>query len=129
MLHAAVLEHLRTRSALPLEPPRDWTRPSEIGCTCQHCRDLSRFLADPLQPEWALRAAQQHRTHVEIEIKRARADVDFRTERKGSPHTLICRKNQASYERRVRQRKQDITDLAVLGWRSPAGSSGSRKIR
>jgi len=127
MLHAAVLEHLHTRSALPLEPPRDWTRPSEIGCTCQYCHDLSRFLADPLQPEWALRAAQQHRTHVEAEIKRARADVDMRTERKGSPHTLICHKNQASYERRVRQRKQDLADLAVLAPRPSAGPSKPRK--
>lgn len=129
MLHAAALEHLRTRSALPLEPPRDWTRPSEIGCACQYCRDLSRFLADPQQPEWALRAAQQHRTHVENEIKRARADVDMRTERKGSPHTLICRKNQASYERRVRQRKQDLADLAVLAPRPSAGPSKPRKAK
>ncbi|MBU1212973.1 MAG: 2OG-Fe(II) oxygenase, partial [Alphaproteobacteria bacterium] len=127
MLHAAVLEHLHTRSALPLEPPRDWTRPSEMGCACQYCRDLSRFLADPLQPEWALRAAQQHRTHIEAEVKRARADVDMRTERKGSPHTLICRKNQASYERRVRQRKQDLADLAVLAPRPSAGPSKAGK--
>jgi hypothetical protein len=129
MLHAAVLEHLRRRSALPLEPPRDWTRPSEIGCTCQYCRDLSRFLADPLRPEWALRAAQQHRTHVEAEIKRARADVDMRTERKGSPHTLICRKNHASYERHVRQRRQDLADLAVLASRPSAGPSKPRKSK
>jgi len=129
MLHAAVLEHLQTRSAQPLEPPRDWTRPSEIGCTCQYCQDLSRFLADPLQPEWALRAAQQHRTHVEAEIKRARADVDMRTERKGSPHTLICHKNQASYERLVRQRKQDLADLAVLAPRASAGPSKPRKAK
>ena len=124
-----MLEHLQTRSALPLEPPRDWTRPSEIGCTCQYCRDLSRFLADPLQPDWALRAAQQHRTHVEAEIKRARADVDMRTERKGSPHTLICRKNHASYERRVRQRRQDLADLAVLASRPSAGPSKPRKSK
>lgn len=122
-----MLEQLRTPCALPLEPPRDWTRPSEIGCTCQCCHDLSRFLADPLQPEWALRAARQHRTHVEAEIKRARADADMRTERKGSPHTLICRKNQASYDRRVRQRKQDLADLAVLASRPSAGPSKPRK--
>jgi predicted 2-oxoglutarate/Fe(II)-dependent dioxygenase YbiX len=120
-LHAAAVEHLRTRTSLPLEPPRDWTRPSEVGCTCAHCRDLAQFLADPVRPDWALRAAQQHRTHVEAEIKRARADVDMRTERKGSPHSLICRKNQASYERRVGQRKQDLANLAVLAPRRANG--------
>ena len=116
-LHAAATAHLQHRTALPLSPPQDWSRPSTIGCQCEHCRGLARFLADPAQPEWTLRAAQQHRTHVEAEIKRAGADVDMRTERKGSPHQLICRKNQASYTARVRQRKQDLADLAAL---SPA---------
>ena len=113
-LHAAAITHLKARIALPLEAPRDWMRPSDVVCKCQYCRDLSSFLADPFREEWTLRAAQQHRNHVETEIKRARADVDMRTERKGSPHSLICRKNQASYERRVRQRKQDIANLAAL---------------
>jgi len=54
------------------------------------------------------------RTHVENEIDRARADVDTRTERRGSPHSLIAVKNQASYERRVAQRKQDLADFAAL---------------
>lgn len=128
-LHASALEHLRHRSSLALEPPSDWTRPSEIGCRCQYCRDLALFLADPLRPEWTLRAAQQHRSHVEAEIKRARADVDIRTERKGSPHSLICRKNQASYERRVRQRKQDLADLAVLSPRRPTGKRKTPRLK
>jgi hypothetical protein len=114
-LHAAAIAHLEARIALRLEAPRDWARPSDIvSCKCPFCRDLAAFLADPLHEIWALRAAQPHRTHVENEIRRARADVDYRTERKGSPHSLICRKNQASYERRVKQRKQDLADLAAL---------------
>jgi hypothetical protein len=100
-----------------LEAPQDWTRPSGIGCQCQHCTEFSRFLADAAAKSWTLRAAQQIRTHVENEIRRANADVDTRTERRGSPHSLISVKNQASYERRVTQRKQDLADLAVLGWR------------
>ena len=113
-LLAAAITHREARIALPLEAPRDWIRPSGIGCTCPYCRDLVDFLADPLRESWTLRAAQQHRSHVEGEIKRAHADVDMRTERKGSPHSLICKKNQASYERRVRQRKEDLADLAAL---------------
>jgi hypothetical protein len=52
---------------------------------------------------------------VEQTIRRAGPDVNTRTERKGSPHSLICTKNQASYERRVEQRKQDLADLERLG--------------
>lgn len=113
-LHTAAIAHLEARIAQTLEPPRNWTRPSAIGCQCQHCRELSRFLADAGNQTWTLRAAQNIRTHVENEINRARADVDFRTERRGSPHSLIAVKNQASYERRVAQRKQDLADLAAL---------------
>ncbi len=113
-LHAAAIAHLVSRIAEALEAPQDWTRPSSIGCQCQHCRELSRFLADAGKESWTLRAAQQIRTHVENEIRRANADVDTSTERRGSPHSLISVKNQASYERRVAQRKQDLADLAAL---------------
>ena len=57
---------------------------------------------------------QQIRTHVESELRRATADVNTETLRKGSPHSLIAVKNQASYKRRVAQRKQDFADLVVL---------------
>ena len=113
-VYKAAVAHLETRIAEPLEPPLDWTRPSGIGCRCQHCRELSEFLADGTRESWTLRATQQVRTHVEDEIRRASADVDTETLRRGSPHSLICRKNQASYKRRVAQRKQDLADLAAL---------------
>ena len=113
-VYKAAVAHLETRIAEPLEAPLNWTRPSGIGCRCQHCRELSEFLADSARESWTLRAAQQVRTHVEDEIRRASADVDTETLRRGSPHSLICRKNQASYKRRVAQRKQDLADLAAL---------------
>ncbi|WP_088347270.1 MULTISPECIES: 2OG-Fe(II) oxygenase [Rhodomicrobium] len=113
-LRNACVTHLETRIAEPLEAPRNWTRPSAIGCECQHCSALSGFLADAGRENWTLRAAQQIRTHVENEIRRASADVDTETLRKGSPHSLICTKNQASYNRRVTQRKQDLADITVI---------------
>ena len=120
-LHAACVGHLNTRIAEPLQAPLDWTRPSGIGCKCQYCADLAKFLADPGRESWTLRAAQQIRTHVEEVIRRANADLDTETLRKGSPHSLAAVKNQGSYNRRVTQRKQDLTDLAVLN--SGAGQS------
>jgi hypothetical protein len=36
------------------------------------------------------------------------------TEKRGRPYSLICTKNQASYERRVRQREQDLLDEASI---------------
>jgi hypothetical protein len=52
---------------------------------------------------------------MEETVKRSRADVDTRTERCGSPHGLACTKNQASYERRVKQLTQDLEDERIIG--------------
>jgi hypothetical protein len=113
----AARAHLAVRVALPLEAPRDWARPCRIECGCAPCEDLSRFLADPARPGWTLRAAQPLRTHIEMQIRRARADVDTTTLRRGSPHSLVCTKNQASHQRRVAQREADLANLAALQMR------------
>jgi predicted 2-oxoglutarate/Fe(II)-dependent dioxygenase YbiX len=113
-LHAACLAHLEARAAEPLEAPKDWSRASKIQCSCEHCAALSRFLASPVNETWTLKAAEPVRRHVEEEVKAARADLDTRTERRGSPHSLICRKNCASYDRRTTQRRQDLADIATL---------------
>jgi hypothetical protein len=107
-LRQAVLAHLDARIAEPLAPPADWRRPAQVSCTCPHCRELSRFLDSPSEPTWRFKAAQRERTHVEHQVRRDQCDLDLSTERRGSPHTLVCTKNQASYLRRVRQRQQDL---------------------
>jgi hypothetical protein len=89
-LRAACLAHLEARVAEPLGAPKDWTRASDIRCTCEHCTALGRFLASPATETWTLKAAQQVRGHVEGEVRTARADLDVRTEERGRPYSLIC---------------------------------------
>ena len=113
-LRDACLHHLSKRIAETLEPPQDWARDSTVKCQCHHCADLSEFLADPLEKEWFFKAVQHDRTHVEDTIKRSGCDLNLMTIKKGSPHTLACVKNQASYERRVLQRKKDLENHAAL---------------
>src|SRR5262245_20783324 len=125
-LHAACLAHLQARAAEPLEAPKEWTRGSDMLCTCEHCRAVGRFLASPLTETWVLKAAERVRGHVEGEIKAARADLDVETDRRGRPYSLICRKNRASYERRVAQRRQDLADITTL--RGTKDKAKSRKI-
>ena len=43
------------------------------------------------------------------------AHLDLTTERRGSPHTLVATKNQDSYERRAKQRRQDLEHVSALG--------------
>jgi hypothetical protein len=61
-----------------------------------------------------LRANEAERRHVEMTIRGAHSDVGVTTERRGRPYSLICVKNQASYERRRKQRGRDLTDLKRL---------------
>jgi len=114
-LREAALDHLRRRIARPLEAPRDWSRTNPLKCTCADCRALGAFLVDPHQQQWRLKAAQNRRSHVEQSVRNAPCDLDFATERRGSPHTLVATKNQASYERRAKQRRQDLEHVSALG--------------
>lgn len=43
-----------------------------------------------------------------------KCDLDLATLKKGSPHSLICTKNQASYLQRARQREMDLQILARI---------------
>jgi hypothetical protein len=113
-LRAACVAHLKARIALPLAPPADFKRDSELTCKCALCAPLARFLADPALPQWSMRAAQPDRSHVESTIKSSHCDVVTATVRKGSPHTLVVTKTQASYERRVAQRRGDVKMLAEI---------------
>ena len=113
-LRTAALEHLRARIAEPLEPPRDWARASAIACSCAHCRELSHFLADPDRQRWTFKAPETGRRHVEESIQRSGCDLDLVTDRRGRPYSLVCTKNQASYDRRAQQRQHDLAHLARL---------------
>ena len=118
-LRTAALEHLRSRIAEPLEPPRDWARASAIACPCAHCRELSHFLADPDRQSWTFKAPETGRRHLEESIQRSGCDLDLVTDRRGRPYSLVCTKNQASYDRRAQQRQHDLAHLAQL--EAPSG--------
>ncbi len=113
-LRAVGLAHLRARINEPLAAPPDWSRAAKLSCQCAHCAGLSQFLHSATEPAWRLRARESDRCHVQITIKNDQCDVDTVVERKGSPHVLVCTKNQASFERRVAQRKLDVRDLERL---------------
>ena len=113
-LRTAAVAHLRARVAEPLAPPADWRRMSQLPCRCVHCQELGRYLDDPTLETWIFKAAEASRRHVEETIRSAASDVDTTTDRRGRPYALVCTKNQASYERRAKQRTRDMKDLALL---------------
>lgn len=113
-LRGWVLWQLQARIALELAAPKDWRRASALDCRCQYCARLTLFLSDPSQAVWTLKAAEVHRRHVADMIRAKHCDLDCQTVRQGSPHGLVCTKNQASYEARVLQRVADVKLAAQL---------------
>lgn len=101
------------KGGLPLAPPIDWRRDTPLTFSCAHCRELSHFLADPAQKEWAFYAVQAGRSYVEAIIRSCKCDLDLTTLKKVSLHSLNCTKNQASYHQRSRQREMDLQILAL----------------
>lgn len=114
-LLAPCLAHLRTCIARPLEAPRDWARATRLRCNCLVCRDLSDFLADPRTRVWTHKAAEASRDHVVENIRQSHCDLDFEVDTRGRPYSLVCTKNQATYDALAGQRTKDIADLATLG--------------
>jgi hypothetical protein len=112
-LRIACIQHLQSRTAESLDAPQDWKRANALGCRCPNCSELSRFLADPGRRTWIFRAAESDRSHVEGMIRNSRCDVDMTTDRRGRPYSLVCTKNQASYDRRAKQRENDLADIMM----------------
>ncbi len=59
-----------------------------------------------------LRATAPERDRVENSIRHSLCDLDTETNTRGGPYALMRTKNQATYERRVKQRTEDLADLA-----------------
>jgi len=107
-------EQLESLTARAPEAPTDYRRPAEITCKCEDCSELRRFLGDPQESVHRFRVRQDRRSHLELRIRAAECDLDLATERQRSPHTLVCTKNQASYEARVGVYQQDREQLATV---------------
>ena len=113
-LRQVVIIHLQTRLAEQLEPPANWSRDIANTCSCKDCRELNQFLINADQAQWRFKAAESRRNHVQHVIDMNKSDVDFVTEKKSRPYSLVCTKNQASYQRRVEQSKRDQDALTRL---------------
>lgn len=111
---AACCLQLEELTAQAPQPPTDYRRAAPISCKCAHCAELKRFLEDPGEREHRFRAVQGVRTHLEDAIRHTRCDLGTRTERIGSPHTLVCTKNTASYQEKRKTFQQDQERLAAL---------------
>jgi predicted 2-oxoglutarate/Fe(II)-dependent dioxygenase YbiX len=123
LLHHCITE-LRGLTATPIEPPADWSRAAKLDCKCDDCKELTRFLRDPVEKVHRFPRRKELRQHLHGQIDQHHLDLTHATERTGSPQTLVCTKNSASYERKLAQFNVDMQFLKDL--EQLAGGARSR---
>ena len=67
---------------------------------------------DPTEKVHRFRVRQDRRQHIERNSHGC--DMICVTDRTGSPQTLVCTKNTASYEARLKKYREDLGHLAAL---------------
>ena len=106
--------YLLQRSDTPPEQPKDWQISANTSCNCQHCRNLRKFCENPEQQIARFPLRKDLRAHLHRIIDDHQLDLFHETERKGSPYILVCTKNRASYERRLKEYAKDIDKMKLL---------------
>ncbi|KAI9744730.1 MAG: hypothetical protein M1818_001655 [Claussenomyces sp. TS43310] len=77
-------------------PPTDWSRPRR-GCGCKDCKELNRFLTNPAMATCPFSMAEHRRTHLERQLDPS--EYQMKTERYGSPYTLVVTKTNGGYQK------------------------------
>lgn len=111
-LQAAVF--LLGRSSTVPQVPRDWFIEASFECDCRGCVQLKAFCSDPDATRTKIAVAQAERQHLRDQIRRHLLDIDYETERKGRPYRLVCKKNRASYQRRLAEYAEDVRQMKAL---------------
>jgi hypothetical protein len=111
---ASCRQELESLTAAEPQPPSDYRRDASLRCKCAECNQLKRFLEDPNEASHRFSMRQERRDHLENTIHNNNCDLDCKTERRGSPHTLVCTKNTASYQEKLKTYHQDQKHLAMV---------------
>jgi hypothetical protein len=108
------LQQLEARLARPARHQDDWSINLPGDCQCDLCATLRAFLSDPAKQrlEWPL--AKRRRQHVHGVLDSHELPVTHKTQRVGSPYTLVLSKTTALFEREAKERRAWQSDLDGL---------------
>lgn len=107
-------ERLETLTAKEPTAPKNFLRAAKIDCKCNDCTELKRFLEDPRASVHRFSVRQDRRNHLASTIHNSHCDLDLQTDKRGSPQTLVCTKNQASFHKKTKKYQQDQEHLATV---------------
>ncbi len=114
LLWRQAVDFLVGRSSAPPSEPDDWMLDAKIPDHCELCTSLRTFCLDPEAIVFRFKVNQGCRRHLREVIDRHHLELDHVTERKGSPYTLVCTKNRASFKRRLREYTEDVQAIGLL---------------
>ena len=86
--------------------PTDWSEHVTFSCSQKECVELVGFLGHPTETVHKFKACADIRDHLESHLHNAKCSVTCSTERVGSPHTLVVKKNRAGYDRKIKACKK-----------------------
>ena len=113
---------LERSSTVPVEPT-DWTIAADIPCECELCARLRAFCEDPFRRVERFKVRKDLRQHLHRVIDRRRLAMYHKTERRGSPYTLVCTKNRSGHERLLEEYGEDLRCMGTLLLSMPEGES------
>ena len=116
-------DFLLQRSSTPPDEPTNWIINTEIPHTDELASELREFCLSPDVCVKRFKVAKDFRKHIHKMIEELRLDIDHETERKGSPYTLVCVKNRASYKRRLDEYAEDAHYIDQLLTLVPQGET------
>ncbi len=129
-LHAHATGELKKLIEVPPQPPIDWTRDANVKCfgrmVCRDCQELNAFLQNATEQSHAFARPEAARRHLESQISSSRCDLKHQTIKAKSPHTLLCTKTDASYQRRLMAFQENSEHLAKLEALMPKAAKGAR---
>ncbi len=109
-------EYLQHKVNNQPQPPADWSRPLPLTTANQkEWQLLKDFLESPYEQVFDYRKNQNERKMMEYAIKSVVIiDLEMKTVKTGSPHTLRITKTQAAFQRQMKEWHEDVALLDKL---------------
>ena len=115
LLYEKCLKNLSDRVNNKPQPLPDWKREvPKSGNFTEQWKIIKDFLESPVQKTFEYKRLQEIRRQMEYAILNSEIDLEFTTIKKGSPHTMLITKNNANYQRELKDWKEDADLLKSL---------------
>ena len=119
------VDFLLMRSGVPPKEPVDWVIDADIQDASELASELRAFCDDPKARSKRFNVNRDRRKYLRQLINDLNLDIDYVTERKGSPYKLVCTKNRAGHERRLDEYSLDLDYFDLLMKLVPLDETGN----